>query len=92
MRSTSSVGNMVASVSQTEERAMTDHRERNMATTRRWFTDGWLGDLTLADETFSDTFATNGIVVGRAGPIRNIENRLAGFPDLTTEIEALLRR
>ena len=64
--------------------------EENAATMRRWFTEGWAGNLALADEIFSPTFSTNGIVVGPAGPKRNIMNRLTGFPDVRTIVEELL--
>lgn len=64
--------------------------QENAATTRRWFTEGWAGNLTLADEIFSPAFSTNGIVVGPAGPKRNIANRLTGFPDVRTTIEEVI--
>jgi len=57
---------------------------------RRWFTDGWAGEVQLADHTFGAHFSNNGVVVGPAGPKRNIRNRLAAFPDLTTVVEQLL--
>jgi steroid delta-isomerase-like uncharacterized protein len=56
----------------------------NMA--RRWFTEGWAGNIALADDIFSENVRTNGVVVGVAGPKRRIQERLAGFPDLTTDI------
>jgi len=57
---------------------------------RRWFIDGWAGNETLADEIFSDRFTNNGVLVGRAGPVRNIRNRLIGFPDLKSVVEQLI--
>jgi predicted ester cyclase len=61
---------------------------RDMETTRRWFTDGWLGaDLTEA--TFDPALTTNGITVGLAGPKANIKARLDGFPDLRTDVMTL---
>ena len=57
---------------------------------RRWFTEGWAGNGALADEIFSDEFSNNGVVVGPAGPKRNIRNRLIGFPDLQSVVEQLL--
>jgi len=57
---------------------------------RRWFTEGWAGNDALADEIFSDEFSNNGVVVGQAGPKRNIRNRLIGFPDLQSVVEQLL--
>ena len=61
--------------------------ETYMAVARRWFTEGWTGDLAMADDIFSEDVHTNGIRVGVAGPIGRIRERLAGFPDLTTEIQ-----
>jgi len=57
---------------------------------RRWFTDGWAGEETLAEEIFTDRFTNNGVVVGPAGPARNIRNRLIGFPDLASVVEQLI--
>jgi predicted ester cyclase len=61
--------------------------ERYMRTARRWFTEGWLGDLAMAGDIFGDDLRTNGVRVGVAGPVGRIRDRLAGFPDLTTTIE-----
>jgi predicted ester cyclase len=58
-----------------------------MAIARRWFTDGWTGDLALADDIFSGELRTDGVHVGVAGPVGRIRDRLAGFPDLTTSTE-----
>jgi len=66
-----------------------DEMQRNMAATRRWFTEGWLGRV-AADELFDPQFSTNGTVVGTAGPTANIAARLAGFPDLSTEVMTLV--
>ena len=62
--------------------------QRDMETTRRWFTDGWLG-ADLVDATFDPALTTNGAPVGLAGPSANIAARLAGFPDLDTKIMTL---
>jgi predicted ester cyclase len=61
--------------------------EQYMAIARRWFTEGWTGNLALADDIFSEEVRTNGVHVGVAGPVGRIRDRLAGFPDLTTSIE-----
>jgi predicted ester cyclase len=61
--------------------------ERDMEIARKWFTDGWRGDLAMADDIFSGDLRTNGIHVGVAGPVGRIRERLTGFPDLTTDIE-----
>ena len=61
--------------------------ERYMQIARRWFTDGWRGDVALAHDIFSEETRTNGVRVGVGGPIGRIRDRLAGFPDLTTSIE-----
>jgi predicted ester cyclase len=61
--------------------------ERYMQIARQWFTEGWRGNLALADDIFSDELRTNGVLVGVAGPVGRIRDRLAGFPDLTTTIE-----
>ena len=61
--------------------------QRYMQIARRWFTDGWRGDLAMADDIFSEELRTNGVRVGVAGPVGRIRDRLTGFPDLTTTIE-----
>jgi predicted ester cyclase len=63
-----------------------DTSEQYMAIARRWFTDGWKGDLAMAEDIFSEELRTNGVHVGVAGPAGRIRERLAGFPDLTTRI------
>lgn len=64
-----------------------DASERYLRIARRWFTDGWRGDLTMAAEIFSSELRTNGVHVGIAGPVSRIRDRLTGFPDLTTRID-----
>ncbi len=54
---------------------------------RRWFTQGWAGNVALAYGLFSENVRTNGVLVGVAGPKRRIQEWLAGFPDLTATIE-----
>jgi hypothetical protein len=61
--------------------------ERSVNLARRWFTEGRGGNVELADDLFSENVRTNGVLVGAAGPKRRIQERLAGFPDLTTTIE-----
>ena len=61
--------------------------ERYMNMARRWFPEGWTGNIVLADDLFSEDVRTNGVVVGVAGPKRRIQERLAGFPGLTATIE-----
>ena len=61
--------------------------ERYLQIARRWFTDGWRGDLAMAEEIFSAEVRTNGVRVGVAGPVGRIRERLTGFPDLTTSIQ-----
>jgi len=56
----------------------------------RWFTGAWAGNEQLADQIFDDRFSNNGVVVGPAGPKRNIRNRLTGFPDLASVAEELV--
>jgi predicted ester cyclase len=68
-------------------RAELETSEQYMAIARRWFTEGWKGDLAMADGIFSDDLRTNGAQVGVAGPVGRIRDRLTGFPDLTTSIE-----
>jgi predicted ester cyclase len=63
--------------------------ERYLQIARQWFTDGWTGNLAMADDIFSNELRTNGVHVGVAGPVGRIRDRLAGFPDLTTSIEDL---
>jgi predicted ester cyclase len=63
---------------------------RNAGVMERWFTKGWAGDEQLADEIFAERFSNNGVVVGPAGPKRNIRARLAGFPDLTSVAQQIL--
>ena len=61
--------------------------ERSVNLARRWFTEGWTGNIVPADDLFSEDIRTNGVVVGVAGPKRRIQERLAGFPGLTATIE-----
>ena len=61
--------------------------ERYMEIARRWFTEGWTGDLAMADGIFSEDLRTNGVHVGTAGPVGRIRERLTGFPDLATSIQ-----
>ena len=63
--------------------------ELYMAIARRWFTDGWTGNLTMAGDIFSEELRTNGVHVGVAGPVARIRDRLTGFPDLGTSIEEM---
>jgi predicted ester cyclase len=63
--------------------------EQHMQIARRWFTEGWTGDLAMASSIFSDELRTNGTHAGVAGPIGRIRDRLTGFPDLTTSIEEM---
>ena len=64
-----------------------DTSERYMQVAERWFTEGWTGNLALADDIFSAELRTNGVHVGVAGPVGRIRDRLAGFPDVSTTIE-----
>jgi hypothetical protein len=43
--------------------------EQYMAIARRWFTEGWTGNLAMADDIFSAELRTNGVHVGVAGPV-----------------------
>jgi hypothetical protein len=40
--------------------------EQYMAIARRWFTEGWGGNLATADDIFSEDLRTNGVHVGVA--------------------------
>ena len=62
----------------------------NAAMARRWFTEGWLGNVGLAEEIFSANFRSNGIAVGPRGPARGVVGRLAAFPGLRVDIEELV--
>jgi predicted ester cyclase len=61
--------------------------ERYMAIALRWFTEGWVGNLAMAADIFSEELRTNGVHVGASGPVARIRDRLTGFPDLATSIE-----
>jgi predicted ester cyclase len=61
--------------------------ERYLRIARQWFTEGWTGNLALADEIFSEDVTNNGVRVGVAGPVGRIRDRLDAFPDLTTTIQ-----
>jgi predicted ester cyclase len=61
--------------------------EQYMAIAERWFTEGWTGNLAMADDIFSEELRTNGVHVGVAGPVGRIRDRLTGFPDVKTHIE-----
>jgi predicted ester cyclase len=63
---------------------------QNARVMQRWFTEGWAGNEQPADQIFSERFSNNGVIVGPAGPKRNIRARLAGFPDLASVAEQLL--
>ncbi|WP_405497543.1 ester cyclase [Nocardia sp. NBC_00511] len=63
---------------------MTEHQQ--LAIARRWFTEGWLTNVELAQEYFSPDLITNGVRVGVDGPKKRILDRRNGFPDLSTEI------
>jgi predicted ester cyclase len=65
---------------------MTSAADRYMEIARRWFTEGWAGNLALAGEIFSEDLRTNGVHVGVAGPAGRIRERLTGFPDVSTSI------
>jgi predicted ester cyclase len=67
--------------------AQGDTSEQYMQVARRWFTEGWTGNLALADGLFSEDLRNNGVHVGAAGPVGRIRDRLAGFPDLSTSIQ-----
>jgi predicted ester cyclase len=69
---------------------MTEGADANAHVMARWFTAGWRGNDALAEEIFAPTFSNNGVVVGPAGPKRNVHNRLAGFPDVASVVEQLL--
>src|ERR1700751_5307239 len=58
-----------------------------MAIARRWFTEGWTGNLAMADNIFSEELRPNGVHVAVAGPVGRIRDRLTGFPDVTTSIQ-----
>jgi predicted ester cyclase len=62
---------------------------RYMQIARQWFTDGWTGNLALADDIFGTDLRNNGVQVGIAGPVGRIRDRLSAFPDLTTTIDDL---
>jgi predicted ester cyclase len=61
--------------------------EQYMQIARRWFTEGWAGNLAIAGDIFSGELRTNGVRVGVAGPVGRIRDRLTGFPDVTTSIQ-----
>jgi predicted ester cyclase len=67
-------------------RAEVETSEQYMQIARRWFTEGWAGNLAMADDIFSKELLTNGVHVGAAGPAGRIRERLTGFPDVTTSI------
>jgi predicted ester cyclase len=63
---------------------------RNEYIARRWFTEGWAGDVALADLTFDDGFTSNGTIVGPTVPKREVQNRIMGFPDLQIDVESVI--
>jgi predicted ester cyclase len=67
--------------------AESDTSERYMQIARQWFTEGWTGNLAMADGIFSEEVRNNGVRVGVAGPVGRIRDRLTAFPDLTTTIQ-----
>jgi predicted ester cyclase len=69
--------------------AEADSSQRYLEIARKWFTEGWTGNLAMADDIFSAELRTNGVHVGIAGPAGRIRDRLTAFPDLTTSIQDL---
>jgi hypothetical protein len=61
---------------------MTDRadNERYVNLARRWFSEGWARNIALAGGLFSENVRTNGVLVGKAGAKRRIQEWLAGFP------------
>jgi hypothetical protein len=49
-----------------------DTSERYTRIARRWFTEGWTGNLAMAGDIFSEDLRTNGVHVGVAGPVGRI--------------------
>lgn len=43
----------------------------------------------MAADIFGEKVRTNGVLVGVAGPVGRIHDRLTGFPDLSTSIDEL---
>ena len=66
--------------------------ERYMRIAERWFTQGWAGNLAMAEEIFGEDLRTNGVHVGVAGPVGRIRERLAGFPDVSTDQFGILKQ
>ena len=54
---------------------------------RRWFEEGWGGNLGLADEIFDSTFTLSGKAAGPGGPKANVARTRAGFADIAVVIE-----
>jgi hypothetical protein len=51
--------------------------EQYMQIARRWFTEGWAGNLAMADDIFGEELRTNGVHVGAGGPVGRIRGARA---------------
>jgi hypothetical protein len=61
--------------------------ERHLEIARRWFTEGWRGDLPMAKEIFSEDLRTSGVHIAVAGPAGRPDPRAAGrLPDLSLSV------
>ncbi len=61
--------------------------ELNKIMMRRWFEEGWAGNLALADDIFAPEFTLSGKVAGPAGPKQNVAFTRSAFPDARVSVE-----
>jgi predicted ester cyclase len=66
---------------------MSSQAEQYINVARRWITEGWAGNVAMADDIFSENLRTNGVLVSPAGPKGRILERLKGFPDVVTDVQ-----
>lgn len=65
--------------------------EPNKALVRRWIDEGFnRQNLAVVDTLFSERFAVNGQIVGRAGLKLSMRRFLGGFPDLHVTVDHIL--
>ena len=82
------MGRRLASPKVPRRNDVTGHPEsdRSMNGASRLLAEGQAGNIALADDIFSENTGVNGVVGDVAGPKRRLQERLAGFPELSIHI------
>jgi predicted ester cyclase len=61
--------------------------EERKALARRWFTEGWGGNLALADQIFAPDFMSGGKQTGPTAPKQTAADVRVGFADIHVTID-----